>query len=201
VQDAVAQRIRAVQALEAQGGEVLVIQADVSNIEDMRAAVALAEGKMGRVTAVIHAAGVIHDAPLLTKSLTEIEDVFTPKIHGTKVLEELFPDGALDWLVLFSSSSTVTAPVGQVDYVAANEYLNAYAKARAGGKTRVLAIDWGIWSGVGMAADAMAARLAGDAPPERRAAPKDTPLLGQITLDDAGHRIPATGSAGVACAG
>lgn len=187
--DATVQRIRAVQALEDQGGEVLVLQADVSNIEDMREAVAAAEGQMGKVTAVIHAAGVIHDAPLLTKSLTEIEDVFTPKIHGTKVLEELFPDGALDWMVLFSSSSTVTAPVGQVDYVAANEYLNAYAKSRAGGKTRVLAIDWGIWSGVGMAADAMAARLAGDAPPERRPAPADAPLLAEVTQDEGGHRL------------
>lgn len=187
--DATVQRIRAVQALEAQGGEVLVLQADVSNIEDMREAVSQAEAACGKVTAVIHAAGVIHDAPLLTKSLTEIEDVFTPKIHGTKVLEELFPDGALDWLVLFSSSSTVTAPVGQVDYVAANEYLNAYAKSRAGGKTRVLAIDWGIWSGVGMAADAMAARLAGDAKPARADTPEDTPMLSQITLDEGGHRL------------
>lgn len=187
--DATVQRIRAVQALEAKGGEVLVIQADVSNIEDMREAVSQAEAAFGKITAVIHAAGVIHDAPLLTKSLTEIEDVFTPKIHGTKVLEELFPDGALDWMVLFSSSSTVTAPVGQVDYVAANEYLNAYAKSRAGNKTRVLAIDWGIWSGVGMAADAMAARLAGDAAPERVNAPEDTPLLSQITLDEGGHRL------------
>lgn len=187
--DATVQRIRAVQALEAQGGEVLVLQADVSNIEDMREAVSQAEASLGRVTAVIHAAGVIHDAPLLTKSLTEIEDVFTPKIHGTKVLEELFPDGALDWMVLFSSSSTVTAPVGQVDYVAANEYLNAYAKSRSGGKTRVLAIDWGIWSGVGMAADAMAARLAGDAEPTRADTPEDVPMLSQITLDEGGHRL------------
>nr|WP_330165855.1 SDR family NAD(P)-dependent oxidoreductase [Seohaeicola saemankumensis] len=189
VNDATVQRIRAVQALEAQGGNVLVLQADVSNIEDMRAACAQTEAEFGPVTAVIHAAGVIHDAPLLTKSLTEIEDVFTPKIHGTKVLEELFPDGTLDWMVLFSSSSTVTAPVGQVDYVAANEYLNAYAKSRKGGKTRVLAIDWGVWSGVGMAADAMAARLAGDAPPERRNTPADTPLLSQITQDESGHRL------------
>ena len=47
----------------------------------------------------------------------------SPKVHGTMVLDELFPDGSLDWLVLFSSTSTITAPAGQVDYVAANEFL------------------------------------------------------------------------------
>ena len=52
----------------------------------------------------------------------------------------------------------VTGPAGQIDYVAANEFLNAFAKSRAGGKTRVVALNWGIWTGVGMAAEALADR-------------------------------------------
>ena len=35
-------------------------------------------------------------------------------------------------------SSTVTAPAGQIDYVAANQYLNAVADSCRGGQTRVL---------------------------------------------------------------
>ena len=62
-----------------------------------------------------------------------------------------------------SSTSTVTAPAGQIDYVAANEYLNAYAQSRAGGETRVVALNWGIWNEVGMAAEAVAERT-GDVP-------------------------------------
>ena len=182
-----ARRIKAVQALEAMGGEVLCVAADVSNVEDMHEARATVEAVFGPVNGVIHAAGHIDDAPIMAKDVTGIEDVFAPKIHGTQVLEQVFPDGDLDWLVLFASSSTATAPIGQVDYVAANEYLNAYAKSRTGGKTMVRAINWGIWADVGMAADAMGARTGATEPAE--VTDIDTPMLDQATFDRAGARV------------
>lgn len=184
--DRVARRIAAIERLEAAGGTVIAVAADVSNVEDMRAAKAEVETAVGPIRALIHAAGVIDDAPILSKLPMGVEDVFTPKIHGTQVIDALFPDGTLDWLALFSSSSTVTAPGGQVDYVAANEYLNAFAKARSGGKTRVVAINWGLWSGVGMAADAMEARTGGAPPP---VLPADMPMLDEATFDAAGNRV------------
>ncbi len=182
-----ARRIAAVSRLEALGGKVMVIAGDVSNIEDMQAAKSRIETRFGRLNGVIHAAGVIADAPLLAKGPDTIEDVFTPKIHGTQVLEQVFPDGALDWLVLFSSSSTATAPAGQVDYVAANEYLNAYARSRAGGRTQVLALDWGIWAEVGMAAEAVA-RQTGTLPAAPRL-PVDSPLIDEAGFDAEGNRV------------
>ncbi|WP_299609877.1 type I polyketide synthase [uncultured Tateyamaria sp.] len=185
--DALPRRIKAVQALEAAGGEVLCLAGDVSNVEDMRALRSDIEAQMGPVSGIIHAAGVIEDGLIQTKTITEIEDVFAPKLHGTRVIEDVWPDGDLDWMVLFSSSSTATAPAGQVDYVAANEYLNAYAKARAGGKTQVQAIGWGIWADTGMAADAMAARTGANE--EAPVLPANVPLLDEKTFDAAGHRI------------
>jgi len=185
--DPISRRIRTVERLESLGGKVMVLAADVSNVEDMREALRKARDTFGDVHGLIHAAGVIKDAPILGKSLSDIEDVFTPKIHGTQVLDEIFPDGTLDWMVVFSSSSTVTAPAGQVDYVAANEYLNAYAKSRSGGQTRVLAIDWGIWAEVGMAADAMAERIGKGQAAE--VTPTDKPLLTEMTFDEAGTRL------------
>ena len=184
--DATSTRIRAVQRLEALGAEVLVAAADVCNLEEMRAALDAATARFGTVDAVIHAAGVVDDGPLLGKGPSSVEAVLGPKIHGTEVLDELFADGALDWMVLFSSSSTVTAPAGQVDYVAANEYLNAYAKSRRGGATRVVAIDWGIWNEVGMAAAAVAAK-SGERPEAPRE-PAGMPLLEVATFDAEGAR-------------
>lgn len=185
--DATARRIAAVQRLEAAGGEVIVLGADVCNVEEMTEARARLESAWGGVDVVIHGAGVIDDGPLLTKSPASVEDVFTPKLHGTQVLERVFPDGELDLLVLFSSTSTITAPPGQVDYVAANEYLNAYARGRAGGKTRVIALDWGIWAEVGMAAEAVATRAGGG--PRALPVPIDAPLLQTAGFDEEGHRI------------
>ncbi|GAB4260102.1 MAG: type I polyketide synthase [Pararhodobacter sp.] len=151
-------RILAVERLESLGAEVMVVAADVCNIDEMRAAFDAIRARFGRIHGVIHAAGTIDDAPLLTKTVGSVESVLAPKVHGLRVLSEVLPDGAVDRIVVFSSTSTLTAPAGQVDYVAANEYLNAWARAR-NGKTRVQAIDWGIWSEVGMAAEAMATRL------------------------------------------
>ncbi|WP_291101821.1 type I polyketide synthase [Hydrogenophaga sp.] len=185
--DPVVQRILAVRRLEGLGAEVLVVAADVCNVKDMRAAADQAKQRFGRIEVVIHAAGVVDDGPLMTKTSGGVEEVFAPKVHGVQILHDLFPDGSIDRLVLFSSTSTVTAPAGQVDYVAANEYLNAYARSRAGGRTQVLAIDWGIWNEVGMAARAMASRLGEAAPPPRH--PAGSPLLDDATFDAAGHRM------------
>ncbi|MDJ0820361.1 MAG: SDR family NAD(P)-dependent oxidoreductase, partial [Paracoccaceae bacterium] len=186
-QDAIARRIRAVQALEEAGAEVMIAAADVCNLTQMQRVKAEAEKRFGPITGVIHGAGVIADAPLLTKSPAGVEDVFTPKIHGTEVLDQLFPDGSVEWIALFSSSSTVTAPAGQVDYVAANEFLNAFAQSRAGGKTPVVAINWGIWNEVGMAAEAVAAR-AGDLP-KAVETPVDLPMLETASFDAQGNRV------------
>lgn len=156
--DRTAQKIKLVQELEQLKGTLKVLTGDVCNIVEMRAAVADTRSAFGGLHGVIHAAGTIDDGPLLAKTSAQVEDVLAPKIHGTMVLDQVFADGDLDLLVLFSSTSTVLAPTGQVDYVAANAFLNAYADSRKGNKTQVTAINWGIWADVGMAADQVGAR-------------------------------------------
>lgn len=180
-------RILAVRHLQSLGSEVTVLAADVCNVNDMQIAARQAQALGKRIHLVVHAAGVVDDGPLLTKTSGQIEEVFAPKVHAVQILNDLFPDGSIDTLVLFSSTSTVTAPAGQVDYVAANEYLNAYAMHRADGRTRVVAINWGVWNEVGMAASAMAERL-GEKPPVPRH-PAGQPLLDEASFDGHGHRL------------
>ncbi|MCT8330101.1 type I polyketide synthase [Albidovulum sediminis] len=182
-QDAGAERIRALRRLEALGATPVVVVGDVCNLPDMEAARRQVEAAFGRVDVLIHAAGVVDDAPILAKSPESVEDVLAPKVHGTLVLDRVFPDGSLDLMVVFASTSTVIAPAGQVDYVAANEFLNAWARSRAGGRTRVVAVNWGIWSDVGMAAGAYAAPV--PAPVE----PLVMPMLDAATFDAAGARV------------
>ncbi|MDK3019170.1 type I polyketide synthase [Pseudodonghicola flavimaris] len=186
--DRTARRIRALQDLEAIGtGAVMAIAADVCNIDRMRAAVAEAEERFGAITGLIHAAGQIDDGPVLAKTESGVAQVFAPKVTGLRVLDTLFPDGMLELMVLFSSSSTATAPAGQIDYVAANEYLNAFAQSRKAAATRVMAVGWGVWSQVGMAADAMAARDGAGKLSER--VDCDQPLLRETGFDAAGNRL------------
>ncbi|HEY8431972.1 MAG TPA: type I polyketide synthase, partial [Sandaracinaceae bacterium] len=153
--DRISRRIARVLEIERAGGEVMVAAADVTNLEEMRSLVVKARGRFGAIHGVFHTAGVIDDELIALKSQASAEEVFTPKIQGTMVLERLFANAPLELFVLFSSTSTITAPAGQVDYVAANAFLDAFATSRRGGPTRVVAIDWGLWNRVGMAAEAL----------------------------------------------
>src|SRR5205807_1084372 len=77
-----------------------------------------------------------------------------PKVKGTLVLAELFKDTQLDFLVLCSSLASVLGSFGQVDYCAANAFLDAFAHrntSRYG--TFTLSINWDIWQEVSQAAN------------------------------------------------
>ncbi|MDF3382631.1 MULTISPECIES: type I polyketide synthase [unclassified Sulfitobacter] len=157
--DATARRLRAVLRLEAKaaqsGGAVEVARADVANLAQMRRVIEDLTARHGGLTGVIHAAGVLDDAPLLAKTDADIDAVLAPKVQGLRVLDQLLPDGTLDLMVLFSSTSTATRAAGQVDYVAANAWLNAFAQSRRAAQTRVVAVNWGVWGDVGMAAESL----------------------------------------------
>jgi acyl transferase domain-containing protein/thioesterase domain-containing protein len=156
--DRVSRAIVAIGELEALGSEVLTIAADVRDPEQMAAAIATAKARFGAINGVLHTAGVVDDNLLQLKSFGDVENVLSPKVQGTAVLSRLLENEPLDLFVLFSSTSTDTGPAGQVDYVAANAYLNAYAESYAGLKDRrTVAIHWGIWNEIGIAA-----RAAGD---------------------------------------
>jgi acyl transferase domain-containing protein/thioesterase domain-containing protein/acyl carrier protein len=148
--------IREIRELESLGAEVLPVVADVTHLDAMRRAVSDARQRFGALHGVIHCAGVLRDRLIADKSTSEAEEVFTPKVHGTVVLDEVLRDVDLDFLLLFSSTSSDVAPVGQVDYVAANSYLNAFAQARDGHLGRkVISAHWGVFSSIGMAARAL----------------------------------------------
>ena len=162
-EDRISRRIRRILDVEEAGGEVMVVSADVTNVEEMRSAIGRAQEKFGRIRGVFHTAGVVKDDLIALKTQDSVEDVFTPKIQGTRVLAELFDDEELDVMVLFSSTSTATAPAGQVDYVAANAYLDAFAESRAHLRTRTVSVHWGIWAEVGMAAESLTVDHAAEA--------------------------------------
>jgi thioesterase domain-containing protein/NAD(P)-dependent dehydrogenase (short-subunit alcohol dehydrogenase family)/acyl carrier protein len=153
--DQVSRTIRAVQRLESLGARVHVGAVDVTDLEELGQFVHSAESRFGPVRGVVHAAGVVNDSLIALKTIEEIESVFAPKVYGTMVLDMVFRDHPLDFFVVFASSSTITAPAGQVDYVAANAFLNGFVQSRSQREhQRLIAINWGVWNEVGMAATA-----------------------------------------------
>ena len=150
-------RIRVVEQLEAAGAEVMVAAGDVADADRMTEILAEVKQRFGALHGVIHAAGVLDDGLIPTKRQSQIEGVFGPKVHGTLVLDRVLGSEPLDFFVLFSSTSAAIASAGQVDYVAANAFLNSFARqarSASGGARKVVSVGWGIWSEVGMAASA-----------------------------------------------
>jgi acyl transferase domain-containing protein/thioesterase domain-containing protein/acyl carrier protein len=143
------QKIRKVRELESAGAEVLTIAADVTDRKQMEQTVQMVRQRFGGIDGVIHAAGLIEDGPLQIKNRDSAARVLAPKIQGTLVLQEALGDCKLDFWLLFSSISALAPPAGQVDYAAANAFLDAFALSQPG--QRVTAVNWGMWAGVGMA--------------------------------------------------
>jgi NAD(P)-dependent dehydrogenase (short-subunit alcohol dehydrogenase family) len=164
---------------------VTLLQADVTHIESMRAAMQTVRQLYGTINGIVHAAGIVRDDLLVTKDQSDIEDVLAPKVYGTLVLDEVLKDDDLDMFVVFSSTSTVTAPPGQVDYVAANAFLNAFAESRSRrGRGRTIALNWGVWSDVGMAARSAARMLHEGQGAETRLA--SHPFFDRLSVDAKG---------------
>lgn len=147
--------ILAIRAIEAVGGEVLVVATDVADRQSMAAAIALAQAQWGPIDALIHAAGIVGAGRLsIQQSAVDVAAVLAPKAGGLDVLVDLLGAHALDFVALMSSIATVIPAAGMADYAAANAVLDAFVDAadRAPGWRRVVALDWGAWRDVGMAA-------------------------------------------------
>jgi phthiocerol/phenolphthiocerol synthesis type-I polyketide synthase E len=151
-QDEVADKIRKLQAIEAHGEEVLIINADVTDGVEMKNVLAQVYERYGVVHGVIHASGVSGGGLIQLQTAETAAGVLAPKVSGLRVLESIFKDVDLDFLVLCSSLSSVLGGVQQVDYCAANFFLDAFAHYDAATSGRfTVSINWDAWRKIGMA--------------------------------------------------
>lgn len=157
----VAQRISRINTLRALGAEVMIVIADVANAAQVSAAVAQVRESFGPLNGVIHGAGVMDDAPMMTKTAEAMNRVLAPKVAGTMALDNAIRDN-LDFFILFSSVASYLGLPGQVDYTAANAFQDAFARARsARASGRTVVINWNAWRDVGMAASAHQVQTSG----------------------------------------
>jgi acyl carrier protein len=127
--DSTSRKICKVQELEQLGAEVLVVSADVSNIEQMQNVIAQAQEQFGQLNGVIHAAGILEGKSFGTIekiSKTDCEQQFQSKVHGLLVLEKVLQNKKLDFCFLLSSLSSVLGGLGFVAYSAANIFMDAF---------------------------------------------------------------------------
>ncbi|MEV6970741.1 type I polyketide synthase, partial [Hamadaea sp. NPDC051192] len=142
----------AIARMEATGGHVVTVAADVTDPQALHLVRQAAQAAFGGLDGIVHAAGVAGGAMVEVADPAGSRAVLGPKVDGTRALHEVFGDLELDFVALCSSVTAVAGALGQADYCAANAFLDAYARSTHGWRTRVVSLNWGGWSEVGMAA-------------------------------------------------
>ncbi|MFI0221819.1 type I polyketide synthase [Streptomyces lydicus] len=130
--------------LKGLGAEVRFAAVDVA---DRDAVAAMVEAVPDRhpLTAVIHAAGVVDDAPVTSLTAEQIDRVMRVKADGAWHLHELTAGHPLTAFVLVSSVMGTLGGAGQGGYTAANAFLDALAVHRRAQGLPALALAWGLW--------------------------------------------------------
>ncbi|MBK7660400.1 MAG: SDR family NAD(P)-dependent oxidoreductase [Betaproteobacteria bacterium] len=150
--DAAAQA--ALDSLEASGVKVAVVAADVASAAGIDALMARLAEDMPALGGVIHCAAVLDDGVLAKQDAARFAKVMGAKADGAWRLHVAMEGRGHrpDFFVLYSSLSAIFGAAGQGNYVAANAFLDALACRRRDADLPALAVDWGAWSEVGMAA-------------------------------------------------
>src|SRR5690606_3061416 len=160
-------------AMTADGVTLRYVAADVTDAGAVRAAVEAAEAAFGPVTAVLH--GAARNVPRRLASLDEatVRSTLAPKVDGLRHVLAAVDPARLRLLVTFGSIIARMGLPGEADYALANEVQTRLTEGwqHAHPHCRCLAVEWSIWSDVGMGArlgslDALASRGITPIPPE-----------------------------------
>lgn len=145
--------IEAVREIEANGTEVQIYQADVTDFNQMERVFKDIRSRYQTINGVIHSAGLAGEKLLFNKSREQFDRVLAVKMKGVRNLDALTQSDELDFFVVFSAVSALFGIPGQGDYAAANAYLDAYAAVRSRRGKRTISINWPAWKETGMAVD------------------------------------------------
>ncbi|HZX00750.1 MAG TPA: SDR family NAD(P)-dependent oxidoreductase, partial [Bacilli bacterium] len=144
--------VGAVAELERRGARtVRVLCADVASPDAMRGALAVITETMPPLVGVFHAAGVEAPQALTAIDARALDQVMEAKVAGAWNLHALTRGAPLQVFACFSSISSVWGSAGQGAYAAANAFLDALVHHRRAQGLPALSVNWGPWSGGGMA--------------------------------------------------
>ncbi|MBV8611431.1 MAG: SDR family NAD(P)-dependent oxidoreductase, partial [Singulisphaera sp.] len=138
---------------EAAGITFRYLAADVTDVDEVADAVREAERGLGPITAILHGAGANAPQRLASLDAPAFLRTLAPKVRGARNLLAAVDPDRLRLFVTFGSIIARTGLHGEADYATANEWLTRLAGRFAAEhpSCRCLAVEWSVWSGVGMA--------------------------------------------------
>ncbi len=145
------EKIRCIQAMQDSDAELMIEGADVTDPSAMRELRWKIHQRLGEVNGILHCAGVAGGGMIQLKTVAQANGVMAAKVVGTQVLWDTFAGDPLDFFMMSSSVNALMGGFGQIDYAAANCYLDAFAEAHSAALFPVVSVNWDTWAEVGMA--------------------------------------------------
>ncbi|WP_152373639.1 type I polyketide synthase, partial [Mycobacterium tuberculosis] len=130
--------------LAAAGAQVQVLACDAAD----RAALAkvIADIPVQHpLSGVIHTAGALDDAVVMSLTPDRVDVVLRSKVDAAWHLHELTRDLDVSAFVMFSSMAGLVGSSGQANYAAANSFLDALAAHRRAHGLPAISLGWGLW--------------------------------------------------------
>ena len=156
-----ADRAERLAAHRASGVDMRVEVCDVTDPASVEALVARIVATMGPISGVWLTAMVLEDGLIANMDDAALSRVLAPKVDGAANLDRATRGQPIERFVLFSSATTLVGNPGQGAYVAANGWMQGFARRRHAEGLPATSIAWGAISDVGALArdEAMAGRL------------------------------------------
>ena len=146
-----AHRMRSILALEERGAEIDTFAVDITDRDQMFAAVAYLVDRFGSIAGIVHAAGVT-DGPSAFCTWPKIDtEAFelqaAAKLHGIQVLTDVIEGLDVPLVALISSNASIVGGLGFSAYAAANSSMNAYATelSKLDQRTHWICTSWDHW--------------------------------------------------------
>ncbi|KAH8819906.1 hypothetical protein F5884DRAFT_744288 [Xylogone sp. PMI_703] len=136
----------------AQGVKIKIIANDITDETDVRGLVTDIQASWPPIGGVANGANVLNDMAFEDMTYQDMHKVLTPKVEGTRILDQIFHDEPLDFFIGFSSISIVLGRSGQSNYDTANIYMLGLASQRRARGLNASVIDIGPITGVGLMA-------------------------------------------------
>jgi len=172
--------------LETYGKRVHIYEADVSDYLSMKRVVQSMLEFGGKLSGIIHAAGIPDSGILQTSTVEALNSEMKPKLDGTLVIHKIVTEIKVEErpeVILFSSLSSKLGAIGQAGYTASNAFIDSYAEWASHNGMHVISINWDRWKETGMAYNAVKRMLKQDNGNLNKLEPITHPLLNAFTDD------------------